>query len=619
MPTERKRAIRTAAAWGADQAAMEALYGVGGYYTSLSLWEAGEQANLTALDEIRTAVCYNDWPTGLVDELDINGWTTDATRYVRVTVAEGHRHNGTPGSGFHLRKSSSGSAMVLNRHRYSRFEWLDVEQQSTSTFRYCYRAFAQPDVVFYACIGKNRTQTTDIGCFFSDSGGGMQTWQCLAYGSVIGFNPNVFAKNCIAVGCGVGFGNSTTSGAGSSRNCIAYNCSQRGFSQNWNFNGTCSNDASSDTSASGTGSITGITSAAFADAANNDFHLSSGSVLRGAGVNLYSDFTTDIDGDTWPSSGAWDIGYDHYVAGGGGSEEELSATGAATATGAAALAASIALAGVGVALATGAAQPVVAADLAATGTTAATGTAAPHVDIALSALGLAIASGTADLSASAAGELAAQGGAAASGAAALAANVTISATGLAQAAAAAGLSAQVLLAGAGAAQAAGNAALAAQLSLLAQGAAQAGGTATISGSAAGELAAQGGASALGAAALVLDVRLAGTGAAQSGGTAELDTDLPPPITLAADGQAQASGAGTVAATVTLTGAGFVHAMGAGQLTISIALAAQGAGRAAGSATMVPLGLAYSAARRLAVGAEHRRLTINAENRRLRIE
>ncbi|HML83059.1 MAG TPA: hypothetical protein PKE37_14980 [Thiomonas arsenitoxydans] len=290
----------------------------GGDYTTLSAWEAGEQRNLVTADEIAVAVCYHDWPTGLVDELDINGWTTDATRYVRVTVAEGHRHNGTPGSGFHLRKSSSGSSMVLNRHRYSRFEWLDTEQLSTSTSKYCFRAFAQPDVVFFACIGKNRTATAGIGCFFQDGGGAMQTWQCLAVESNIGFNgPITFAKNCIAAGCGVGFGNSSTSGAGTSRNCLAYNCTTRGFSETWNYYGTCANDASSDTSASWTGCVTGVTSGAFVNAAAKDFHLSAGSVLRGAGVNLYSDFTTDIDGDTWPSSGAWDIGFDYYVAAGG--------------------------------------------------------------------------------------------------------------------------------------------------------------------------------------------------------------------------------------------------------------------------------------------------------------
>ncbi len=319
MPTERKRAIRTAAAWGADQAAMEALYGVGGYYTSLSLWEAGEQADLATLDEIRTAVCYNDWPSGLSDELAINGWTTDTTRYVRVTVAEGHRHNGTPGSGFHLRKASVGSSLIINRHAGSRFEWIDFDQQSTSSVKYGARAINAGEVVFYGCIGRNQT-TGDFAAFLSDLGGSDTAQMCIAHGSRIGFHgPNGVRQNCLAYGCIVGYGinSAGTNGEGNSKNCVAYNCSTRGFSSAWNFNSTCSNDASSDTSASWTGCVTGITSAAFVNAASNDFHLSSGSVLRGAGVNLYSDFQTDIDGDTWPSSGAWDIGFDYYVAAGG--------------------------------------------------------------------------------------------------------------------------------------------------------------------------------------------------------------------------------------------------------------------------------------------------------------
>ncbi|HEU6436578.1 MAG TPA: hypothetical protein VE028_03940 [Nitratidesulfovibrio sp.] len=54
----------------------------------------------------------------------------------------------------------------------------------------------------------------------------------------------------------------------------------------------------------------------FKDAANKDFHLAeTDTVARGAGVNLTSSgITTDIDGQTRPATGAWDIGADQYVA-----------------------------------------------------------------------------------------------------------------------------------------------------------------------------------------------------------------------------------------------------------------------------------------------------------------
>jgi hypothetical protein len=50
-----------------------------------------------------------------------------------------------------------------------------------------------------------------------------------------------------------------------------------------------------------------------------DFHLTAGSVLRGAGVNLSSDLsasTTDRDGKARPSGGAWDLGPYQYAAAG---------------------------------------------------------------------------------------------------------------------------------------------------------------------------------------------------------------------------------------------------------------------------------------------------------------
>lgn len=268
---------------------------------------------------------------------------------------------------------------------------------------------------------------------------------------------------------------------------------------------------------------------------------------------------------------------------GGGTSQNLAASGAATATGSASPAIAVALAGVGISLASGSATLAASRPLAASGTSSASGTATPTIDIALSALGLTVASGAAALSGAASGELSAGGQAAAQGAAALVANVTVGASGLAQAAASVGLSAAVLLAGAGAAAASGNAALAAELHLLAAGSAQASGSATVTGYTGGQLAAGGQAQALGSAALVLDVRLQAAGTAAATGSATLDSGSTQAI--AASGGAQAAGTGQISAQVVLTGAGFVQAMGAGSLRIEIELAAVGAGRAAGTAAL----------------------------------
>lgn len=269
---------------------------------------------------------------------------------------------------------------------------------------------------------------------------------------------------------------------------------------------------------------------------------------------------------------------------GGGTSQDLAASGAATATGAASPALNVALAGVGVSLASGSASIAASRPLAASGASSASGTATPKIDIALSALGLTVASGTAALSSNASGSLGAAGSATAGGSAAAVANVSISAAGLAQAAAQAGLAASVLLAGAGAAAASGNAALAVQLQALAQGAAQASGTAALQGSTAGQLSASGQATAGGTAALRLDVRLQAAGGAQAGGSGTLSAG--DAATLAASGGAASSGSGALSAAISLTAAGFVQAMGAGYLVVQVSLAAAGAASAGGAAALV---------------------------------
>ena len=63
----------------------------GGDYTSLSAWEAGQQGDLPTLDEIHTAECYDIDDTTTVT---VAGWTTDATRYIRIYAHSTARHAG---------------------------------------------------------------------------------------------------------------------------------------------------------------------------------------------------------------------------------------------------------------------------------------------------------------------------------------------------------------------------------------------------------------------------------------------------------------------------------------------------------------------------------------------
>ena len=58
--------------------------GTGTDYTSLSAWEAGMQKDLVSADEISVAKCRCTGGTADTTAFSINGWTTDATRYIKI-------------------------------------------------------------------------------------------------------------------------------------------------------------------------------------------------------------------------------------------------------------------------------------------------------------------------------------------------------------------------------------------------------------------------------------------------------------------------------------------------------------------------------------------------------
>lgn len=299
----------------------------GGDYTSLSAWEAALPASLVAVDEQHTAVCYNDWPSGLSETIvDVSGVTTDATRYPRIEVAAGHGHGGISRAGFWITANSGSntvSPFALNVP-YAVAEGIEVNNERLSPSAAVIFGAANTEV--YGAI-VTTGGSGGLGFMGGGTNGNHTDWaqfyNCMAIGMATGFGSTVSARtkykayNCASVNNGTaGFYSGSTDKCWT-KNCVAY-------SNGTGYSGTrdttnSTHCASGDTSASVfTGGITNITSAEFVDAANGDFHLAAGSQLIGAGTNLYANFDHDIDGDIRPSSGAWDIGFDHYVAGGGG-------------------------------------------------------------------------------------------------------------------------------------------------------------------------------------------------------------------------------------------------------------------------------------------------------------
>ena len=292
--------------------------------------------------------------------------------------------------------------------------------------------------------------------------------------------------------------------------------------------------------------------------------------------------------DPWQIYAAAPLRLHFSAATGGGSSQNLTASGGAQPGGSATPAATVGLAGVVIA------QPG--------------GSATPAAQIALSAADIAVSGGSTNPTVT----------------------VTLSAAGLVNAAGSLNLSADVLLAAAAGAQAGGNPTLAATLAAMASGGAQPGGSANPTGATAGDLSVSGGAQGGGSATPAADadlqasagatpgaspvmsitVSLVATDGAQPGGSAN------PAGTTAGDlsvsGGAQPGGDATISATVELTAAGFVNAMLTGFLAVQVSLAVADGASPGGSAQISIAGLILLSGRLWTVEAmPHRHWEVRA--------
>src|SRR5688572_11801988 len=102
--------------------------GGGGDYTTLPAWEAAQQRDLVAADQIAVAECYAGASTA--GACVLTGWTTDATRYTIIRAATGQRHNGIPGAGYRHTSADTVPALVFNTHT-GRVEGIELANTST--------------------------------------------------------------------------------------------------------------------------------------------------------------------------------------------------------------------------------------------------------------------------------------------------------------------------------------------------------------------------------------------------------------------------------------------------------------------------------------------------------
>lgn len=300
----------------------------GGDYTSLSAWEAGEQANLVTLDQIRQAECYSmEDTTGVI----VDGWTTDATRYLRIYTPASERHDGKWNTGKYRLKTTDALPLWL-AEGFIRVEGLQIEVNRTIA-----GTTNGVDVQSGGSAGEIRISASivrstgsvnngigmDIGVA---SGSVVKTWNNIIYdftrsgyySASIKFNASgstLYAYNNTLYGGYINL--DAVAGTVIAKNNIA----QGSQSNDYNGTFTSSNyNISGDATSTGGANDKINTTVSFVDLTNRDFHLAaSDTAAKDAGTDLSGDanlaFSDDIDSQT--RTGTWDIGADEYVVVGG--------------------------------------------------------------------------------------------------------------------------------------------------------------------------------------------------------------------------------------------------------------------------------------------------------------
>ena len=281
----------------------------GTHYTSISAWVAAVQQTdwSTSPDNPVLEIYKGDYTSlgGGVDilpsEADIvfGGFTglSNAKRaLIRVPVSE--RHNGWFGSGVRVEDATWGKVYIACG------DYCDVEGMSvklTNAQTYAFRSNGINEI--RGCLGQAHQASFELNRYYT-YGGFPTAINCVAHNSSVGFGSpsnwlKMKIKNCNAVNCPTGFSLSY-GGDADLQNCLAISCTT---AFNLKTNGAetrlISNNASTDTSTAGTSPVTNVSlvdGVDFVAPSTNDYNITATSKLLNAGIDLSTEFTTDITG-----------------------------------------------------------------------------------------------------------------------------------------------------------------------------------------------------------------------------------------------------------------------------------------------------------------------------------
>ena len=294
----------------------------GGDYSSLTAWESAKQADIVAADQIQAAECYIFEDTS---QLTIDGWTTDATRRIKIYTPSSQRHNGVAGTGYRIQAAGFADAILIRENDVD----IDGIAGTQGTFPNDFILLNNSSAVYNVNITK---------CFADGAGAGRYPIEISAASStskvyisntlLINWSANggivlstanatVYLYNIAMEDCGTGaftFGVSRSAGTLVAKNCLIDSVSHGASAVDFTgtFDAASTNNLSSDGTAPGSNAQLNK-SPVYVNESGDDFTLSSSdTTAKDLGANLSSDsnlaVTDDILGTSRPQNSVFDIG-----------------------------------------------------------------------------------------------------------------------------------------------------------------------------------------------------------------------------------------------------------------------------------------------------------------------